>query len=159
LAPVELTRLALPGMVERGCGHVVHVSSIAGPFFLPHATNYATSKAALVKHALSLRAELRGSGVSASAVYPGFVRGEGAFVAYRDRAPWYLLENRPASVGVAVVKAIRRDRPQVIVNRIPLRPMLGMLGLAPRLTMAFFDRLGLAHFTGRLAGKQVPYNA
>jgi NAD(P)-dependent dehydrogenase (short-subunit alcohol dehydrogenase family) len=158
LAPVELTRQVLPGMLERGWGHVVHISSIAGKAMLPFASNYAASKAALVGHALSLRAELHGTGVSVSAVCPGFVRDEGMFVAYQARAPWYLLENEPSKVARAVVKVVEQDRAEVIVNRLPLRPVFALRNAAPDAVLAMFRLLGFGRFARALAAKEVAYS-
>lgn len=158
LAPIELTRLVLDGMLERGCGHVVHVASIAGKAVLPYGSNYAASKAGLIQHAVSLRAELTGTGVSVSVVCPGFMRDDGMFPAYEERAPWYLLENRPTDVARSVVRAIERDRAEIIANRLPLRPMFALRNAAPGLALALFARLGLTNWMRKLAEKDLPYS-
>lgn len=73
----HLTRLFLPGMLERGWGRVIHVSSVAGlvPGSAGH-TLYGASKAFLVSFAQSLAAETDGTGVNVSAVCPGFTYSE-----------------------------------------------------------------------------------
>jgi NAD(P)-dependent dehydrogenase (short-subunit alcohol dehydrogenase family) len=73
LAPMVLARRALPGMLERGRGHIVTVSSMAGKAGTACNTAYATTKAGLVGLTRSLRAELAGQPVGASVVCPGFV--------------------------------------------------------------------------------------
>jgi short-subunit dehydrogenase len=82
LAPVLLTRAALPGMIERGAGAVINVASLlafSGSWeapFLPQRAVYAASKSFLVTFTQILAAELAGSGVRAQVVCPGVVRSE-----------------------------------------------------------------------------------
>lgn len=73
----HLTRLLLPGMVERGWGRIIHVSSLAGlgPGSAGH-TLYGASKAFLVSFAQSLAAEYQEEGVHVSALCPGFTYSE-----------------------------------------------------------------------------------
>ncbi|MFQ5563592.1 MAG: SDR family NAD(P)-dependent oxidoreductase [Parvularculaceae bacterium] len=73
----HFVRLALPGMLERGFGRIVQVSSVAGlmPGSSGH-TMYGASKAFLVSFSQSLAAECAGSGVNVSAVCPGFTYSE-----------------------------------------------------------------------------------
>ncbi|MDQ6798268.1 MAG: SDR family oxidoreductase, partial [Actinomycetota bacterium] len=72
LAPVRLTRAALPGMVERGRGGVVNVSSIAALQPLPHWATYAASKAYLTSFSEAVHEEVGGHGVVVLALMPGF---------------------------------------------------------------------------------------
>ncbi|MFD3595006.1 SDR family oxidoreductase [Nocardia sp. NPDC058640] len=69
-------RLALPGMVERGCGHVVNVASLAGKFPLQGLAVYNASKFAVVGLTAATRLEMEGTGVSVSTVLPSAVRTE-----------------------------------------------------------------------------------
>ena len=64
---------ALPGMVERGRGHVVGISSIAGTRGLPNSAAYSASKAALQVFLESLRVDLAKTGVKVTDIRPGFV--------------------------------------------------------------------------------------
>jgi short-subunit dehydrogenase len=72
LAPIELTRLVLPAMLERGSGNVVNIGSVAGRI----ATHgmYSASKFGLRGFSLSLRREVLQTGVGVSLVSPGFIR-------------------------------------------------------------------------------------
>lgn len=72
-APLELTKAALPGMLERGLGRIVLVSSVAG--YLSRGT-YSAHKAWGLSLARSLSARYRTDGVVVSAVAPGFTRTE-----------------------------------------------------------------------------------
>ncbi|MEV6660307.1 SDR family oxidoreductase [Nocardia fluminea] len=69
-------RLALPGMVERGYGHVVNVASLAGKFPLEGLAVYNASKYAVVGLTAATRLEMDATGVSVSAVLPSAVRTE-----------------------------------------------------------------------------------
>jgi uncharacterized protein len=70
-AVVDLCSRFLPGMVERGSGAVLNVSSLAGFYPLPGHAAYGAAKAFVLSYTESLRTELRGTGVVASALCPG----------------------------------------------------------------------------------------
>lgn len=72
--PVALTRAVLPGMVQRGRGQIVVISSVAGKFGAPLRTAYSASKHALHGWFDSLRAEVAHLGIEILLVCPGFVR-------------------------------------------------------------------------------------
>jgi uncharacterized protein len=70
-AVVDLCSRFLPGMVERGRGAVLNVSSLAGFGPLPGQAAYGAAKAFVLSYTESLRSELRGTGVTATALCPG----------------------------------------------------------------------------------------
>jgi uncharacterized protein len=75
-AVVDLCSRFLPGMVDRGRGAVLNVSSLAGFYPTPGQAAYGAAKAFVLSYTESLRSELRGTGVVASALCPGPVATE-----------------------------------------------------------------------------------
>ena len=74
--PMHLTKLYLPEMVERDEGIVLNVASLAAFFPGPRMAGYYASKAYLLQLSEALATELRGTGVSVTALCPGPVRTE-----------------------------------------------------------------------------------
>lgn len=84
LAAVRLDRGFLPGMVERGRGAIVHITSIQRRLPLYESTvAYAAAKAALGNYSKSLAKEFGGKGVRVNAVAPGFVETTAAHAMIR----------------------------------------------------------------------------
>jgi short-subunit dehydrogenase len=143
-APIQLTRLVVPGMVERGRGHIVNMASLAGKSAVPYNTVYSATKHGLIGFTYSLREELLGTGVSLSAVCPGYVTEVGLFARqeYRDVPSRSGAVTSPRKVAQAVVRAVERDKPDVVVAG-PL-PQLSdvVLALSPRFYGAAARRTG-----------------
>jgi uncharacterized protein len=76
LAPAELCRQVLPGMLARRHGHLVNVSSLAGVATFPGLAAYGATKAGLTHLTSGLRADLRGGPVGTLAVELGPVSSE-----------------------------------------------------------------------------------
>lgn len=77
VAPAELSRLLLPGMIERGFGRVLNVASVAG--HLPATggdTLYGPIKSFLIKASQGLHLEVAGTGVHVTVVNPGYTLTE-----------------------------------------------------------------------------------
>ncbi len=122
-ALTALTRGLLPHMTARKRGAILNVSSSAGFLPIPGFAVYAASKAYVTSFSEALRAELRGTGVTVTALCPGPVATEFTGVAYRTGEPRE--KGSPAFVHVPVekvardsLKAVARDRPLVIPGAI-----------------------------------------
>jgi len=76
LAPVRLTRAALPGMIARGKGGIINVSSLGAFQPMPFTATYGATKAYLNSFTEALYEELRDTGVRVQALSPGFTRTE-----------------------------------------------------------------------------------
>jgi short-subunit dehydrogenase len=152
-APMMLTRLLLPAMLKRRFGHIVNISSLAGKSAPGFQEPYAASKAALIAFTYSLRGAYAGSGVSASVICPGFVEA-GIYSRIKSEtgvaAPRLLGTVSPERVARAVVRAIRRNTPEIIVNRWPVRPLLVLSSLSPTMGEWLTTKIGIHGFFRRV---------
>ncbi|HEY7264296.1 MAG TPA: SDR family NAD(P)-dependent oxidoreductase [Trebonia sp.] len=73
---VYCTRAILPGMVDRGRGHVINLGSVAGSYPYPGGNVYGGSKAFVHQFSLNLRSDLHGTGVRVTCVEPGMADTE-----------------------------------------------------------------------------------
>lgn len=153
-APLLLTHSVVPGMLARGQGHVVFIASLAGKLGPAFQEPYAATKAGLIALTQSLRSEYVHAPVGFSVVCPGFTAGEGM---YQRMAEQGLVSNRlmgtttTDKVAAKVVEAIRADRPEVIESGAPIRPMLALGQLAPRLLERVTPRFGPTELFRRAA--------
>lgn len=118
-SPLRLTRLTLPGMLERRRGCIVNIASMAALAPTPGMTYYNASKCGLAGASEALRGELRGTGVNVVTVYPGIIgdtdMAKQGLEAYQTT--WMeRLQPRGTSPGLArrVVTAVERGRGRVI---------------------------------------------
>jgi hypothetical protein len=130
---LQLTKGLLPGMLERGHGHIVNVASVAAYVPGPNQSVYYATKAFVRSFSDSLAAELRGTGVAVTAVYPGPVASGFHAAAGVPRSgrlyDWFLAS--PESVAAAIWRAVERGRPRVVPSP-RHRLLLGALRLVPR---------------------------
>src|SRR2546430_17072256 len=75
--PIELTRLLLPGMLQRKRGHIVNISSMGGRIGFPYSEVYSASKDGLIGFTRVLRTDYRKAGVSSSVLILGSIGGRG----------------------------------------------------------------------------------
>jgi short-subunit dehydrogenase len=154
VAPLILSRLVLEGMIERGRGHVVMMSSLGGKKGSPYSATYAATKAGLIAWTSGLRIELQGTGVSASVICPGFVSEAGMFAVRTQEAPRVLGTSTPEAVAQAVLRAIQRDVFEIIVNPGPVRLGLLFEHLSPRLTRWALEKAGVYEYYRRQAEEE-----
>ena len=79
---VYTVRLLLPGLIERGGGHVVTLGSVAGEFAYPGGSVYAASKAFVKHFALAIRSDLQGKNVRVTDIEPGLTETEFSLVRF-----------------------------------------------------------------------------
>jgi len=153
-APVQLTRALLPGMLERGRGHVVLVSSLSGKVASVGSSVYSATKFGLRGFAAGLRQDIDGSGVGVTVVYPGFVSEAGMFADSGARLPRWVGTVTPDQVADAVVKGIERDRAEIDVAPLSLRAGTRLGTLAPVTVARVQRRLGSAGLARQIASGQ-----
>jgi short-subunit dehydrogenase len=153
LAPMALTRLVLPGMLERKAGHIVNVASIAAKSGAPYAATYSGTKAGLAEWTRALRLELAGTEVRFSTIFPGYVREVGMFAKFGVQSPWIVGSCAPTQVARAVVAAIEKGKAESIINSRPLRYSFMLNELSPSVGDWLMRVSGVAAFQRRKVGK------
>jgi short-subunit dehydrogenase len=144
-APMLLTHRVVPGMLERGRGHVVFISSVAGKIGPAYNEPYGASKAGLIGLNQALRAEYRHAPIGFSVICPGFTAGDGMYqrmVEEGASSNRLMGETTTERVADRVAEAIREDRPETIESGSPMRPMLALAELSPRLAEWLTERAG-----------------
>ena len=121
LAPMRLCNLFLPGMIEKGSGHIVNVSSIAGWLGAKGLTSYCASKFGLRGFGVALAADLEGTGVHVTNVYPCFSQTailDSPQYGYEERrtVPAYLI-SEPSDVVARMIDGVRRNRLHVFPDK------------------------------------------
>jgi all-trans-retinol dehydrogenase (NAD+) len=137
LALYWTTKAFLPGMVERGRGHIVTIASAAGLVGVARQTDYSASKHAAVGFDESLRNELRLSApdVKTTLVCPFYIN-TGMFAGVKSRFPRLLPILDEEKVARRILDAIRRNERRLLMP--PLVRLLPALRLLPPF---MFDRI------------------
>jgi short-subunit dehydrogenase len=140
-APLELTRAALPGMLERRRGAIVNISSMAGAMAMRNAMPYGTTKAGVMLATRTLKRELRGTGVNAHLVVLGIVNTEMVPRAAEEDPLTRATTDRFADritpldahdVAERVVEAVATDRRRDLVMPPVAAGMLGLTNVPTR---------------------------
>ncbi|NNC57141.1 MAG: SDR family NAD(P)-dependent oxidoreductase [Woeseiaceae bacterium] len=121
LAPIRLSSAFLPGMIERGSGHIVNMSSLAGWVGSQGLSSYCASKYGLRGFGESLAADLEGTGVHVTNVYPCFSRTailDSPQYGYEERrvVPEYLI-SEPSGVVAQIIQGVRRNKLHVFPDK------------------------------------------
>ena len=129
LALMELTHAALPGMIERGRGAVLNVASIAAFQPVPGAAVYAATKAFVQTFSEAVHEELRGTGVSCTALSPGPVPTEWWDIAggsaRTDASGLGMAQLPPEAVAEAAIAAMLAGKRSVVPGLVPKVAGLG----------------------------------
>lgn len=138
LGVANAIEVVLPGMLERGEGHLVAMSSLASYRGLPTAGAYAASKAAVARLMEGLRIDLRPRGIDVTVIAPGFIDLKGPRPGRRKKSRKirpFKLELAPAVERIA--RAIRARKPYYAFPRI----LVAVLWASHLLPYRAFDRL------------------
>jgi uncharacterized protein len=153
-APIQLTRALLPGMLERGHGHVVFVSSLSGKAASPRSGIYSATKFGLRGFAAGLREDVEPKGIGVTVVFPGFVSDAGLYADSGVKLPPWVGTRTPGQVAAAVVRGIERERAEVDVAPLGLRLGTRIAGLAPVTAARVQRRLGSERIADALVEAQ-----
>lgn len=153
-APIVMAKLAAAQMADRGRGHLVFVSSLAGKTASGHASLYNATKFGMRGFALALREDLRPHGVGVSTVFPGFIRDAGMFAEAGVTLPKGIGTRSPRDVARATVRAVERDIAEIDVAPLGLRIGARIGGVAPVLSAAVQRRAGGHRISQGLADGQ-----
>ncbi len=123
---IHMVRTVLPGMVERGKGHIVNMSSVLALYPAPAAL-YGATKGAIHKLSRDLRQELQGTGIRVTEINPGRVTTEFYNVAIDDEEELArttdtgVEEVTPADVAASIIHVV--DAPwRVNISQLEIVP-------------------------------------
>ena len=154
-APIMMARSAVPGMLARGRGQIVFISSISGKVAAPGTSLYSATKFGLRGFALGLREDLYGTGVGVTTIFPGFIRDAGMFADTKVTLPRGAGTRSPEDVASAVMRAVRDDPAEI--NVAAVEQVVGALlgGISPSLVASIQRRLGGGEIAKAIATAQV----
>jgi len=164
ISPLLLARMLLPGMLQRGYGRIVNVSSLAGHTSFPYTEAYAAAKDGLTAFSRVLHSDYRRTGVSATSLILGPVKDTG--VSARTLTETGLTARTafsvsPQKVAAATVRAIDKPKPEMVISVGPGRALKALMdyfpGLGPGLNrLSGADKLMTAVADHREAARTSP---
>lgn len=124
----RMTRAVLPGMVERGRGHVINVSSVAASYPYPGGNVYGATKAFVRQFSLNLRADLVGTPIRVTSLEPGMCETEFSEVRFagdkaKANAVYAGVQALSADDVIDAVEAVLRMPAHLNVNTIEIMPV------------------------------------
>jgi len=144
-APIALSHLVLPAMLERGRGHIVNISAMAGRVGFPHTEAYAAAKDGLIGFSRVLRNDYRARGVSASVLILGAIAGAGQGQRTMDqmRMPKSSFMAPVGLVAKALLQAIDKDKAEIVVQPGPGRMLRAVMDFYPGLGPWMNNQMGV----------------
>eukprot|EP00746_Dinoflagellata_sp_MGD_P012646 gnl/MRDRNA2_/MRDRNA2_127026_c0_seq1.p1 gnl/MRDRNA2_/MRDRNA2_127026_c0~~gnl/MRDRNA2_/MRDRNA2_127026_c0_seq1.p1 ORF type:complete len:311 (+),score=61.05 gnl/MRDRNA2_/MRDRNA2_127026_c0_seq1:79-1011(+) len=141
---IHLTHEFLPDMLAAKKGHVVNIASFAGKMWGPFSQVYVASKFGVVGFTHAMRSEmmLRETGVTFHVICPAFITDVGMAADAISKADPVNYEHviglfgssTPMDSAKATVDAIEYDHPEIMLNSPPLRPLVILAAMFPRIT-------------------------
>ncbi len=150
-APVELTWLFLPSMLERGRGMIINTSSVSALQPTPYHTVYGASKAGLQSFSEGLAAELIGTGVRVCTLNPTYTNTPILEKAgFPSKIPWFFISRvrDPKWVAQKAVRAFERGKTVYIPGIITAFIHLVLIRLTPRSILRVVSSLALRPMPG-----------
>lgn len=141
---IDVTRAVVPGMVARGSGNIVNISSVAGFIGVFGYTAYNTAKYAVMGFSEALRAEMKPLGVRVSVVCPPDVDTPGLALEKSlrpletDRVCGNIKAIRPEAVADAIVRGVERGTYYIIPGAVS-KVYFRLKGMLPGLFFAVTD--------------------
>jgi 3-dehydrosphinganine reductase len=160
LGLIHATRSVVPGMIERGSGHIVNVASVAGYIGVFGYTAYSTAKFAVMGFSEALRSEMKPLGIKVSVVCPPDVDTPGLALEKSmrplecDRVCGNIKAIQPEAVAAEIVRAVETGRYFVIPGFIS-KLYFRLKGILPGLFFAITDGDVAKARKERLAGASV----
>jgi short-subunit dehydrogenase len=147
---IVLTRLVIPVMQKQGWGRIINMASTAAIQAPPYGATYAATKASLLQFSMSLRLEYAGSGISATAICPGFTEEGGIYEVIKTEmgrpVPWLMGGTTAQAVAKKVIKALRTDPPRIVVEHPGVRAFFAIAHIFPRLGEWFTHKVATRFF-------------
>jgi short-subunit dehydrogenase len=132
-----LTRFVIPHMLAQKSGCIINMASTAGKHCPAFGCVYGATKSALIGFTQGLRGEYLTRGITATAICPGFTKNGGVYDHIVEKTgkktSLALGGTSTKAVTNAVLKAIRKGPPELIVNWPPVRPAMVLREIFPRL--------------------------
>ncbi|HEV2490062.1 MAG TPA: SDR family NAD(P)-dependent oxidoreductase [Candidatus Acidoferrales bacterium] len=112
-----MSRAVIPGMIARGRGHIINISSLAGKNFFAGGSVYCASKWGLLGLTYSMAEDLRGYGIRVAAICPGSVATD--FSPHPGKKMDKILQPEDVAHAVAMILT---EAPQSFISEVLLRP-------------------------------------
>jgi len=134
---IMLTRLVIPHMLQHKRGAIINMASTAGKHCPAFGCVYGATKAGLIGFTQGLRGEYLKQGITSTAICPGFTTSGGVYDRIVEttgkKTSLALGGTSTKAVANAVVKAIEKAPPELIINWPPVRPAMVLREIFPRL--------------------------
>jgi short-subunit dehydrogenase len=153
-APMELTRLLLPQMLENNSGHIVNISSGAGKKGAPFNSIYSASKAGLIMWSEALRHELANTEIGVSTICPGCTNA-GMFLDLDIPAPKGARIAEPAEVADTVIQAIKQNQKEVVLDGLAVKVFYALSQLSPEFGDSVMQKAGVVETNRDCAYKKM----
>lgn len=153
-APMELTRLLLPGMIERNSGHIVNIASGAGKKASPFNSIYSASKAGLIMWSEAMRHELADTDVDVSIICPGCINA-GMFLDLDIPVPSGARITEPSEAAEIVIQSIKQNQKEVIIDSFAIKAFYAISQLSPELADSMVHKAGVIETNRNCAQRQM----